>query len=80
MTTSDQSRAIRSLTKHQRQLLQEYADDVEGRNHAQAEVFSGQKNELSNNDNGTDSFTHYSPPPVGWVSRTWQKIRRLIGF
>lgn len=73
----------RSLTKHQRALLQEYADDVEGRNrapHAEAEVSGDQKEELSHNDNGTDSFTHYSPPPGGWISRTWQNIRGLIGF
>jgi molecular chaperone DnaJ len=71
---------FRSLTKRQRELLQEYADDVEGRKRAKAEASSSQKEELSHSDNGTDSFTHWSPPPGGWISRTWQNIRGLIGF
>jgi len=44
----------RSLTKHQRQLLQEYADDVEGRNRAppaKAEASSSHEDEFPNNDN-----------------------------
>lgn len=33
-----------------------------------------------NDDNGTESFTYAPTPSGGWVSRTWQNIRGLIGF
>ncbi|KAF9270514.1 DnaJ protein [Marasmius fiardii PR-910] len=79
----------RSLTKRQRQLLQEYADDVEGRtsstsfaNATSSEDSSksqGQQ-ETKEHDNGTASFTHSPPSSGGWMSRTWQKFRELTGF
>jgi molecular chaperone DnaJ len=72
---------FRSLTNRQRELLQAYADDVEGKNpHAKSEASSSQKQKPPNNDNGTDSFIKYSPPSGGWISRTWKNIRGLVGL
>lgn len=81
----------RSLTKRQREIIQLYVDDVEGRSSAQSP--SSHKTTLdkppSNSeedmtpaaDNGTTSFTHPSPSPVGgWMSRALNRIRGLIGF
>ncbi|KAF9452545.1 hypothetical protein P691DRAFT_756287 [Macrolepiota fuliginosa MF-IS2] len=77
----------RSLTKRQRELLQAYADDVEGRSSITPDVSSKHKSspettKTSHNgesDNGTASFTH-SSPFGGWMSRKWQRIRELTGF
>ncbi|KAF5374848.1 hypothetical protein D9758_000067 [Tetrapyrgos nigripes] len=69
----------RSLTKRQRQLLQEYADDVEGRP-SSSDVGSGEPKAADDYDNGTASFTHPPPTSGGFISRAWQNLRRLIGF
>jgi len=78
----------RSLTRRQRELLQEYADDVEGRSPT-ANAFSTTNHEsqssskeplMADHDNGTASSTHQSPSSGSWVFRTWQKLRGLIGF
>ncbi|KAF5377428.1 hypothetical protein D9615_005145 [Tricholomella constricta] len=70
----------RSLTKRQRELLQQYADDVEGRPQSAQTTSQAKKAPSSDTDNGTEPFTHYLPSSGGWMSRTWQGIRRLIGF
>jgi len=73
---------LRSLTKRQRQLLQAYADNVEGRLEETPQSSPEEQVSKSNDretDNGTGSFTPPSPSG-GRVSRTWNKIRELIGF
>ncbi|KAF9459436.1 hypothetical protein BDZ94DRAFT_1171694 [Collybia nuda] len=73
----------RSLTKRQRSLIQEYADDLEGRTHAPNKATKPaetQDTPLADDNNGTESFTYTPTPSGGWVSRTWQNIRGLIGF
>ncbi|KAG7450240.1 DnaJ protein [Guyanagaster necrorhizus] len=79
----------RSLSKRQRQLLQEYVDDVEGRptskdskgsNKASQSSSSSQAQGTGGHDNGMPSFTHQSPSQGGLVFRAWQKLRGLIGF
>ncbi|KLO20500.1 hypothetical protein SCHPADRAFT_912087 [Schizopora paradoxa] len=82
----------RSLTKRQRELLQLYADDVEGRispsnaqgdsKHGSKRVAEGQGGEEPVSDtNGTDSFTNSSSSSKeGWTSRAWRKFRTHTGF
>ncbi|THV06081.1 hypothetical protein K435DRAFT_744390 [Dendrothele bispora CBS 962.96] len=71
----------RSLTKRQRQLLQEYADDVEGRVPQSSSSTGSEKSEVKEeSQNGTNSFTHSDSASGGFVPRTWHKLRRLIGF
>ncbi|KZT19399.1 hypothetical protein NEOLEDRAFT_1142188 [Neolentinus lepideus HHB14362 ss-1] len=82
----------RSLTKRQREILQQYADDVEGRMPSASRATSPQSTSTSDppqggepspftHDNGTASFLHTSPSSAedGWRSRLWKKIRGLIG-
>lgn len=85
----------RSLTKRQREILEQYADDVEGRSNsprhdpvpptgastsAQSSIPDAKDTSLMGDNNGTTSFSHPSPASVGgWVSRTWNRIRRLTG-
>ncbi|KAJ3576146.1 hypothetical protein NP233_g633 [Leucocoprinus birnbaumii] len=76
----------RSLTKRQRELLQAYADDVEGRapkssrdpSSTSKPGTSAPEAPEGETDNGTTS-SPYPSPPSGWMSRTWQKVRKLIG-
>lgn len=72
----------RSLTKRQRSLIQEYADDLEGRTRVPNTTANPTETQAppKNDDNGTESFTYTPTPSGGWVSRTWQNIRGLIGF
>ncbi|KAK0505961.1 DnaJ protein [Armillaria luteobubalina] len=78
----------RSLSKRQRQLLQEYADDVDGRSTSKdskggnkaSQSPSPSQGKGTGHDNGMPSFTHQSPSQGGLVFRTWQKLRGLIGF
>ncbi|KAJ7770794.1 DnaJ protein [Mycena maculata] len=60
----------RSLTTRQRELLQQYADDIEGRSPGDA------SSEASpTDDNGTTSFTRSSSAPKGrWMTRIWRKL------
>ncbi|KAG2077022.1 hypothetical protein BDR04DRAFT_1089310 [Suillus decipiens] len=85
----------RSLTKRQREILEQYADDVEGRSNsskqdpvppagasgsAQSSKQDMKDTSSMGDNNGTTSFSH--PPPAsvgGWVSRTWNRIRGLTG-
>ncbi|KIK05572.1 hypothetical protein K443DRAFT_675129 [Laccaria amethystina LaAM-08-1] len=73
----------RSLSKRQRELLQAYADDTEGRAPSKtSRENSGQsepQKSPENDDNGTESFLPSSSWSSGWMSRAWQKIRGLIG-
>ena len=75
---------VRSLTKRQRELLQEYADDVEGRSHTPQHKAHNPRNPkeevVTDKDNGTDYFIRYSAPSGGWISRAWQNMRRFIGL
>ncbi|KAI0768564.1 hypothetical protein BD413DRAFT_479339 [Trametes elegans] len=81
----------RSLTPRQREILQEFADDVEGRASASRQGSSPNASPDGNSSsagqsasqseatsNGTASSSSSSPD--SWVSRTWNGIRRLIGF
>ncbi|KAG1757301.1 hypothetical protein EDB19DRAFT_1656712 [Suillus lakei] len=85
----------RSLTKRQREILEQYADDIEGRSNsprqdpvppagtsgsAQSSKGDAKDTNSMGDNNGTTSFTHPSPASVGgWVSRTWNRIRGLTG-
>ncbi|KAG2149721.1 hypothetical protein BD769DRAFT_1407929 [Suillus cothurnatus] len=85
----------RSLTKRQREILEQYADDVEGRSNSprqdqapsagasgstQTNKREAKDTSLMGDNNGTTSFSHPSPASVGgWVSRTWKRIRGLTG-
>ncbi|KIY67568.1 hypothetical protein CYLTODRAFT_431244 [Cylindrobasidium torrendii FP15055 ss-10] len=62
----------RTLSNRQRELLQAYVDDLEGRD-------STKSSSETNTDNGMPSFTRQSPFG-GWLSSTWQRIRELTGF
>ncbi|KAH9853063.1 hypothetical protein C2E23DRAFT_823088 [Lenzites betulinus] len=82
----------RSLTPRQREILQQFADDVEGRVSASSSQdhpsnvstdgspSSGESSasESEATPNGTDPSS--STPPDGWASRTLNGLRRLIGF
>ena len=81
----------RSLTKKQRDILQLYVDDIEGRSSAPktpADITSKNESQADNADrdqmgleNGTASFTCPSPSPKdGRVSRVFNRIRGLIGL
>jgi molecular chaperone DnaJ len=87
MLTAD----VRSLTKRQRDILQLYVDDLEGRTTEETpsaptggEAASNgdqEAKEKTADDNGTGSFTRASPSPEGgWMSRALHRIRGLIGF
>ncbi|TFK57495.1 hypothetical protein OE88DRAFT_1709735 [Heliocybe sulcata] len=85
----------RTLTKRQREILQQYADNVEGRTPSAYGATSQQSTsstapgdppqagepKSATHDNGTASFLHASPSSAedGWMSRLWKKIRGLIG-
>ncbi|KAJ7225860.1 DnaJ protein [Mycena pura] len=65
----------RSLTNRQRELVQLYADDVEGRSPGDASM------KAPTNDDGMASFTRSSSTPTGgWMNRAWQSIRRFTGI
>lgn len=76
----------RTLSKRQRQLLQDYANDVEGRHPAPQTTSTPQPPEgsaetpLTGDDNGMDSFTYSPPPSGGRISRIWKNIRGLTGL
>lgn len=82
--------SVRSLTDRQREILQEYADDVEGRSakkpgNGSAEVTdSASPTDPSSNapldhDNGTTHFSSSAShqPGDNWLSRMRRKIREL---
>lgn len=84
----------RTLTKRQRELIQQYADDVEGRttrSEAASPSSTAQKPAPENREhnttekkaNGTASSTSPNPSPReenGRLSRAWTGFRRLIGL
>jgi molecular chaperone DnaJ len=85
----------RSLTARQREILQQYADDVEGRTSRNAEsktsargvedepqATDGRRPNAMSDDNGTVHFSSTQPPSQegGWAEQSWKKIRGLIGF
>ncbi|KAL5635944.1 hypothetical protein ACGC1H_004669 [Rhizoctonia solani] len=80
----------RTLTERQRQILQQYADDVEGRSSPQADqaTSTGSSREPSSRkQDGTGTFSSSSPSPDpipdlagnGWLSRSLSKLRQLVG-
>lgn len=81
----------RSLTKKQRDILQLYVDDIEGRSSAskspadnapQSKVQpDNAERDQTGSANGTASFTRPPPSPEdGRVSRVFNRIRGLIGL
>lgn len=82
----DQS--VRSLTDRQREIIQEYADDVEGRSTKKSSSSSGDANgstsstntEPPNDDNGTAHFSSSAShqPGDSWLSRVQRKMRELM--
>jgi molecular chaperone DnaJ len=78
------SEVNRSLTERQRSILQQYADDVEGRSGGSAsatQLPSGDgktKTSTAFHDNGTTSFVQ--PSSSGGWTRIFEKIRGLIGI
>ncbi|KAF9036501.1 DnaJ protein [Hymenopellis radicata] len=75
----------RVLSSRQRDFIQAYADEVEGRSSSKdlgtGQHSSAQSQEAreDDHDNGMPSFTHQSPFG-GWLSRAWQRIRELTGL
>ncbi|KAI0702445.1 hypothetical protein BC835DRAFT_1404291 [Cytidiella melzeri] len=83
----------RSLTQRQRELLQQYADDVEGRaprtsqepkqSHSSFTSESQGPADLKDvNENGTASSPYARPSTSdsGWFLHTWNRLRELTGF
>lgn len=83
----------RSLTARQREILQQYADDVEGRNMTRRNPAAHDKNDMGSTssssksvedggaENGRDSFTYPAASREdGWLSRAWKRIRGLTGL
>lgn len=85
----------RTLTKHQREILQQYADDVEGRTtktEKTSETSDSEKTSSGSDSNqesrsGTNGTVSFSSPfsstsslEGGWISRTWRRLRGLIGL
>ena len=66
----------RTLTKHQRALLEAYADDIEGRpSKSQTNPSTEETKNPLPTDNGEVYFTHERPSLGAWLSQRWQKIR-----
>ncbi|KAF8559338.1 hypothetical protein OG21DRAFT_1561684 [Imleria badia] len=83
----------RSLTARQREILQEYADDVEGRNTASRNTAAQDKDGVGStasgskkvdnggSDNGRGHFTYPAASREdGWLFRAWKRIRGLTGL
>ncbi|GJJ09460.1 hypothetical protein Clacol_003683 [Clathrus columnatus] len=78
----------RSLTQRQRQILQEYADDVEGKtisnktendNDADTGMSNKEtKKDKSDNDGTTPFSSLEALPTTGWVSHAWNRLKELI--
>ena len=79
----------------QREILQQYADEVEGRTPGNTETkassrgvadepkeTAGRRPSAKADDNGTVHFSSPQPPSQegGWAEQSWKKIRGLIGF
>jgi len=77
----------------QREILQQFADDVEGRNtpprntaaHDKDGVGSTASGSQNMEDRGADNGRGYfaytaASPEDGWLSRAWKRIRGLTGF
>jgi molecular chaperone DnaJ len=88
-------RSNRSLTTRQREILQQYADDVEGRTTGddksktpsagaadEPKETADRRPNSKADDNGTVHFSSPQPPSQdgGWAEQSWKKIRGLIGF
>lgn len=84
----------RTLTQRQRQILQQYADDVEGRvstpqadQATTASASDPPREHSSGKQDGTGTFSSSSPSPDplpdiagrGWLSRSMSKLKKLIG-
>jgi molecular chaperone DnaJ len=82
--------SVRSLTDRQREILQAYADDVEGRSTKKprddgaeaadsASLTGSNSNAQLNHDNGTTHFSSSAShqPGDSWLSRMRRKIREL---
>ncbi|KAI0359095.1 hypothetical protein OH77DRAFT_1575621 [Trametes cingulata] len=82
----------RSLTPRQREILQQYADDVEGRTSGSSRQepsskastdgtsSSGDRPASQSGDTSNGTVSPSSSPPDSWVSRTLNGLKRLIGF
>ncbi|EIN13631.1 hypothetical protein PUNSTDRAFT_41143 [Punctularia strigosozonata HHB-11173 SS5] len=77
----------RLLTDRQRALIQEYADDVEGRIASTqktakktAEAPSDNTSEAKTSTNGTDFNSPSPSPDEGGRISLWQRLKKLIGF
>jgi len=75
----------RSLTDRQREIIQEYADDVEGRSTKKSSSSSGDATSSTNtgprnDDNGTTHFSSSAShqPGDSWLSRMQRKIGELM--
>lgn len=81
------------MTARQREILQQYADDVEGRSTASLNTAAHDKSDVGSaapgskdvedggTDNGRGYFTYPAASPEdGWLSRAWKRIRGLTGL
>lgn len=69
----------RTLTKHQRQLLEEYAADVEKRTPGSQPNTESSKEPLSG-DNGKVYFNSERSSLPTWLSLGWQMLRDRLKF
>ena len=72
----------RSLTNQQREILQRYADDIEGRGHMSSKYGTPQDPTEGpkgmDTENGTTSFPR--PSAKGGWTGTLRRLRKLIGI
>ncbi|KAH8835434.1 DnaJ protein [Flagelloscypha sp. PMI_526] len=72
----------RSLTSRQKELLQAYADEVDGRSTSQAGLrqTEGDLRSDQKEANGTHSIHDESTPSAGWLARMMQSVRDRFGL
>lgn len=69
-----------SLSKRQREIIQQFADEVEGR--ASTMSHPTESGTLKEDKHGTDSFAPSTQPSPSrdWLSRTWHGLKGLMGY
>ncbi len=75
----------RNLTKRQRAILQEYADDVEGKVTPSPSTVTetpSTSSEKETDENGTTVFSSWTRASYsvagGWIARIWQRFHGLL--
>lgn len=71
------------MSQRQREIIQQYADEVEGRAPpAESAPESGALKENTTDKHGADPFTSSTQPfsSKDWLSRTWHGLKGLMGY